>query len=255
MYINRSTFDIRSFCMSDEMFTGKDIIRAMYNYTDEADILAVKDYRADDPGMVPIGESEYLIDWGYDESGVFKRLEEFETFLKTLRQASQLRGADDETTAETGRTEDHIAALRFFSDIFLKPIHVLFSDTQKKEILYNLNVIDEGAYLCERVRQGIMITDDQRTVIEEYKNHLADRRLQGKTKEYFRQCYKEAERRVGSGPMAYDLITHCLRYCHLLSSEVPDFVLKSEEQRLALAYIIHYYSRPHRICDARAWEQ
>ena len=213
MHINRSIFDIRRFCMSDKMYSGSDIIMAMYDHTDEEGIIAVKNYRPEDPVMIPIGESEYRVDWGSCKTkarNLFNRMVEFDDFLNTLRQASVLANAN--VPCDPDQSRDHSAALRCFANTFLRPIPLPFSD------------------------------------------YGTESRFPQMTEHFLESVNREAERNVGSGPMAYDLQVHCLRYCRLLSIGVPYFVLESEEQRLALAYIIHYYSKPVRVCDVRIGE-
>ena len=61
---------------------------------------------------------------------------------------------------------------------------------------------------------------------------------------YAEAVERDAAKRVGSGPLAHDLVRRCQRLLMLYSMDAPDLIIRSEENKLAYTMVIHYRAEP-----------
>ena len=106
------------------------------------------------------------------------------------------------------------APLAAFASVYLMPAEAFYTEEESAAANMDLDMLESGYFF-----------DDDRIA---------------QLKAYEETVELDAKRRVGSGPLAHDLVRRCQRVLMLLTMGAPDFILKSEERKLAYTMVIHF---------------
>lgn len=200
-------FDLRYFSRNVKDFDGPGVITAMFQMSDDDGTFMAEDYRADSISEISEGISAYKMEWSgttpEDEIALY------ESFRKTIEEVAGYVGPD--RMIPMG---DLPAPLAAFASMYLLPAEAWYTDEEAKAVDEDLDLIEDGVALDGRRRAELSL--------------------------YKRAVEQDAQSRVGAGPLAHDLVRRCQRLMMLYSMEVPEILIRSEENKLAYTITVHY---------------
>ena len=205
-------FDIKSWCRGKAGMNGRDVICSMFEMTDDDCSFMTYEYRADSVMEIPDGPALYTIGWRKDSPEDEIRL--YESIKDAVREISSYAGEGKAVCPE-----DLPPALDVFYSLFLEPAEACYSEQEAAAAREDMDLIEDGHQLC----------DDR--VFE--------------LKVYTEAVERDAARRIGSGPLAHDLVRRCQRLLRLYITGAPEIIIASEEKKLAYNVVIHYRAEPY----------
>lgn len=206
-YIEPGIFDLRYFSRSATTVDGSGVITAMFNMTDDDGSFMTYDYRADSIMESPEGPTLYFIEWSGDTP--VDEIYRYECFRATIEEISEYIGENRRIPLK-----EMPAPLAVFASAYLMPAEAYYTEEETAMANQDLDMIDDGY-------------------------HFDNARL-SELKLYLKTVENDAKRRAGSGPLAHDLIRRCQRLLMLYVTGAPEFIIESEERKLAYTTVIHF---------------
>ena len=201
-------FDLQFFSHNaKDKTTGQGVICAMHDMSEDDGTFMTYDYRADSIVWSPEGPVIYTIDWSGDTPA--DEIAQYEYFRKTIEEIAGYVGPD-----RTIPMNSLPAPLAAFASVYLLPAEAWYTDEEAKAANEDMDMIDIGYQYDE--------------------DRIAELRL------FEEAVERDARSRVGAGPLAHYFMRHCQRLLILYSTGAPEFIIRSEENKLAYTMTIHY---------------
>ena len=190
--------------------TPEEIFTKMLEGTGEDGVLTVKEM-ADAPSVSEPGTVSFRMNWENADAGTLS--EKFEKFTGSLLRIASKGGSRWSSSEEDGKElpdEDRNVWETYIRDFSVFP-------------QTDLNEICE---IEEKIAVGEPLNTWEKVAIAMYKG----------------DCLKDAEKRIGTAPLAYETIIRARRYERLLELDAPQIILDNERNMLAESLAIHRFA-------------
>lgn len=202
-----AVFDLRYFSRSAGDMDGRGVIQAMFDMTDDDGTFMTFEYRADSVSEISKVPTLYTMGWSGDSPA--DEIALYESFISTIEEISGYVGPDNAIPLEKLP-----APLAAFASIYLLPAEAFYTEEQAAAANEDMDSFEDGDQIDE--------------------DRLLELRM------YAEAVERDAKARVGSGPLAHDLVRRCQRVLMLRSMSAPDFIIASEERKLAYTMAVHF---------------
>ena len=206
-----AVFDLRYFSRSAGDMDGSGVIQAMFDMTDDDGTFMTFEYRADSVSEISKVPTLYILGWNADAPA--DEIALYESFRSTIEETSGYVGPDNAIPME--KLPSPLAA---FASIYLLPAEAFYTEEEAAAANEDMESFENGEHI-----------DDDR---------LFELRM------YAEAVERDAKARVGSGPLAHDLVRRCQRVLMLRCMNAPDFIIAAEERKLAYTVVIHFRAEP-----------
>lgn len=243
--------------MSDATLAPADFITLMFERTDEGGILYIPGWHYDGPGWMhdaPDSTDEndsYRCRVNWNLVKYEKLLDKFRKHYATLEKIALLWDELD-GTPETAKTVLRDSELFACWNTFVRPFDIGDMDREKiDDIDDRLDTLEWVKHIASKVANGDSIEAFEKEALSEYIDVTVTDEEWSYRETYFERVDKDAEKRVGKGICAYDVIIRSRRLCRLLSLEAPMIVVNNEAHQLAAAMLLHDYGVSREVVDNR----
>ncbi len=225
--------------------TPAETIRDMFAHTDGSGTLYIREWPRDD-SYNEEKERFFRCTMNWTQADAEKLIAEFDALYKALEKIADRWDSEKEeynvdALSDEVREVWHTYVREFeIGDIDVSPV----ADISERMVW-----TAEVRSIAEEMKAGAKLSKEEKDLYRKFKDTTVTEEEEALYDAYRKAVHADAERRVGGGCAAYDVVIRAMRLCKLLALGASEILIRNESQLLAQALAIHRFCGRMEVAD------